>query len=77
MPKRGVYNVNPTGDGDWEVKEKGAERSVKVFEGKADAIARAKELAQKASLGQVVVRKDDGKIQTEYTYGEDPRRTPG
>jgi hypothetical protein len=77
MTNRRVYNVNPTGKGEWEVKEKGASRSVKSYEGKSDAIARAKELAKKAALGQVVIRKDDGKIQTEYTYGKDPRKTPG
>lgn len=77
MSKRRVYNVNPTGDGDWEVKGRRADRAVKVYDKKADAIERAKNLAQKGPLGQVVIRKSDGTIQTEYTYGEDPVRSKG
>lgn len=77
MSKRRVYNVNPTNSGDWEVKEKGAGRSVKVFEDKSAAVERAKELAKKPELGQVIVRKSDGKIQTEYTYGADPKNRKG
>jgi hypothetical protein len=77
MSKRRVYNVNPTNNGDWEVKEKGADRSVKVYEDKSAAIDRAKELAKIPALGQVVVRKADGKIQTEYTYGADPTNRKG
>lgn len=77
MSKRRVYNVNPTNKGDWEVKEKGADRSVKVYEDKSAAIGRAKELAKKPQLGQVVIRNADGKIQTEYTYGADPKNRKG
>ena len=39
---------------------------------KAEAIARAKELAKKQALGQVIIHKQDGTIQTEHTYGKDP-----
>lgn len=77
MSKRRIYNVNPTGDGDWEVKGRGADRAVKVFDNKTEAIERAKDLAQKGPLGQVVIRKSDGTIQTEHTYGEDPERSKG
>lgn len=77
MSKRRVYHVTPAGDGDWKVKEKGAERAVKILEDKVDALNLAKDLAKNAELGQVVVHGKDGVIQTEHTYGKDPEKTPG
>lgn len=77
MSKRRVYHVTPAGDGDWKVKEKGAERAVKILEDKSDALNLAKDLAKNAELGQVVVHGKDGVIQTEHTYGKDPEKTPG
>ena len=43
--------------------------------GQVETIARqhgAKEVAKNQPPSQVVVRKQDGTIQTEYTYGDDP-----
>jgi len=77
MSKRRVYHVLPTNGGDWKVKENLAERAVKIFEGKENALDLAKELAKKADLGQVVVHGKDGVIQTEYTYGQDPKKIKG
>jgi hypothetical protein len=51
--------------------------SDRAFETKAKALAQAKREAKAAPLGQVVVHRMDGVIQTEYTYGQDPRRTKG
>ena len=42
------------------------------YDTKAEAKARAKELAKKQVLGQVIIHKEDGTIQTEHTYGKDP-----
>lgn len=77
MTKRIVYNVQPAGGGDWEVKKTGATRASNVFANKADAIERGRELAKQPSLGQLRVKDGGGVIQTEYTYGADPRRTKG
>ena len=74
--KRDVYHVTPDGDG-WKVKKEGASRASASTGTKKPAIDRAKELAKKAPLGQVIIHKQDGSIQTEYTYGEDPRKRPG
>ncbi|HAM38064.1 MAG TPA: hypothetical protein DCP53_01495 [Elusimicrobia bacterium] len=71
MSRKVVY-VNPDGKGGWNVKSRGAEKSAGNFENKSRAIGRAKEIAKNAPLGQVVVKKTNGKIQTEYTYGKDP-----
>jgi hypothetical protein len=74
---RKVYHVVPDPKGGWAVKEeKNKNPSVKT-EKKVEAIIKAKELAKKAKLGQVIVHKKDGEIQTEYTYGEDPVKTKG
>lgn len=69
---RKVYHVTPAGDGDWKVKREGASRADSVHEGKADAVDRAKDLAKEASLGQIIIHGQDGKIKTEHTYGKDP-----
>lgn len=74
---RKTYHVTPTDNGDWRVKRATANRADSVHENKADAIERAKELAKSADLGQVKIHRSDGEIQTEYTYGKDPRKTPG
>ena len=73
---RHTYHVTPHGDA-WRVMRAGAGRADSVHASKAKAIARARELAKKATLGQVKVHGRDGGIQTEYTYGKDPRRFAG
>jgi uncharacterized protein YdaT len=69
------YHVTPTPNRDWRVKREGSKKAANVFENKSDAIERAKELAKKHSLSQVIVHSKK-KIQTEYTYGKDPKRYP-
>ena len=61
----------------WRVKCAGAVRADSMHERKSQAIARARQLATKSVLGQVTVHGRDGRIQAEYTYGEDPPRFPG
>ncbi|MEK6805729.1 MAG: DUF2188 domain-containing protein [Pseudomonadota bacterium] len=71
MSKRRIYDVKTSGD-EWVVKERGADRAVGVFENKTDAVERARQIANNQDLAQVVIRKMDGTIQTEHTYGSDP-----
>ena len=71
MNKRKTYDVSPSA-GRWEVKGRGAKRAVALFDTKTDAVARATTIAKKLPESQVVIRKADGTIQTEYTYGNDP-----
>lgn len=77
MAKRVQYRVLPTDGGDWKVKKTGGQRASAVEQNKQIAIERATELAKKAPLGQVVIHKQDMKIQKEYTYGKDPRKYRG
>ena len=44
---------------------------------KDEAIQEAKAMAKAAPLGQLIIHKQDHTIETEYTYGEDPRDIPG
>jgi len=76
MSKRVVYVVEPR-DGDWAVQRRGTERAAVVVESKADAINDARRLAQQHTLSQVVIKGENGRIERECTYGEDPRRFPG
>ena len=69
---RVTYHVTPNSDEGWDVKKEKADRASSNHDTKAEAIERAKELAKKQTLGQVVIHKKDGTIQIEYTYGEDP-----
>ena len=77
MGKRKVYHVTPSGKGGWNVQKEGAKRASDHLGTKAEAVARGKELAKSGSLGQIKIHGQDGRIQTEHTYGKDPERYKG
>ena len=77
MAERKIYHVTPHPDGGWKVQAEDASRASSIHETKAPAVERAKELAKRPSTGQVVIHKQNGKIQTEHTYGKDPCPPPG
>lgn len=72
MAKRKVYHVTKDSDGGWNVKKENAQRASGNFDTKNEAVQRSKELAKNAPLGQIKIHGQDGKIQTEHTYGKDP-----
>jgi len=72
MSNRKTYHVTPKPEGGWNVKGENASRASSSHDTKADAVDRAKELAKNQDLGQVIIHKKDGTIQTEHTYGKDP-----
>jgi len=72
IAKRSTYHVTKNKGGGWGVKKAGGQRSSGNFDTKSDAVQRGKELAKKAPLGQIKIHGQDGKIQTEHTYGKDP-----
>lgn len=79
MTDRAVFHVVPYDNG-WTLSRSGGHEDkgeLGAWDHKDLALARAKELAKAAPLGQVVVHGRDGKIQEEFTYGKDPRNTPG
>lgn len=72
--KRVTYHVVPHTDG-WAIKRN--RQVVETHPRKAEAVQAGRKLAKSHSKGQLVVHKKDGKIQTEYTYGADPRKSRG
>ena len=75
--ERIVYHVVPNSSGEkWVVSQERAEFR-RVFETKDEAVEFAKERARKEELGQVKVHKQDGNMEYESTYGEDPPEYPG
>jgi hypothetical protein len=70
---RVIYDVEPRPDGKWGVQRRGTDRAANVYDDKADAIARGRELCKEVGGdAQLVIRKANGQIETEYTYGNDP-----
>ena len=72
MAKRKVYHVTKRSDGEWQVKQEGASRASSVHGTKHEAVDQGRQTAKSAELGQLVIHKQDAKIQTEHTYGKDP-----
>lgn len=70
--KRIVYHVTKNQGSGWDVKKENGQRPSGNFRTKQDAVQRGKELAKNAPLGQIKIHGQDGKIQTEHTYGKDP-----
>jgi hypothetical protein len=77
MTKRKIYHVTKCKGGGWDVKEAGTHRCTEHSATKQEAIVRGRKLAQKSGLGQLIVHKLNGRIQTEYTYGSDPKHSRG
>ncbi|MFO8008317.1 MAG: DUF2188 domain-containing protein [Candidatus Brocadiia bacterium] len=72
MAKRKRYYVNPRPDGKWEVKAEGASRASSVHDRKQDAVQQGRQIARRHRPSQLIIKKQDGTIQAEYTYGKDP-----
>lgn len=72
MAIRRTYHITPNANGGWNVKAEDASRASSSHKTKAEAVTRGKELAKSQNLGQLVIHKQDGTIQIEYTYGKDP-----
>jgi hypothetical protein len=64
--------------GGWDAHPQSGSTGPSTHHGtKPPAVNAAKRAAKAADLGQVKVQKENGRLQTEYTYGEDPRRRRG
>jgi uncharacterized protein YdaT len=67
-----VYHVTPNDGDGWKVKKEGAKRASALFDNKADAVQRGKELAKAGGEGHIKIHKRNGRIQKEHTYKNDP-----
>lgn len=63
-----VYTENA-----WHVKLEHSPEPISTHHTQDEAIKSARALAKQAELAQVIVHGKDGKIQTECTYGKDPK----
>jgi len=79
MAARKVYHIvpNPGQEKDWKIKEENVDEPLGLFDNKEEAIEKAKEIAKANEPSQIIVHREDGQIQTEYTYGDDPREHKG
>lgn len=67
--------VSPDDEG-WKVKVVGNQKASAICDTKAEAVERAKEIAQNQRL-ELFVHNLDGKIGWKNSYGNDPRRIKG
>lgn len=75
-----VYHVvHKNADDGWHLEENA--RSIARFKTKDEAIDAGRKKGNNLHVGrkdaQLLIHREDGSIETEYTYGHDPRRTPG
>jgi len=76
MSDRTVFHVVPNANG-WEVKREGTGQTEFLVDDKDNAVNHARDLARSSEPSQVLIHTRDGKIETEHTYGNDPRNIPG
>jgi len=72
MAERKVYHVTKNQGTGWDVKKEGGKKASANFDTKQEAVQRGRGLAKNAPLGQIKIHGQNGKIQTEHTYGKDP-----
>jgi hypothetical protein len=79
MARTVVHLVHKNADDKWHLESAG--KDLGAFDTKQEAEERGKkvghDLGAKGQDAQLVVHRQDGSIETEWTYGHDPRRTPG
>jgi hypothetical protein len=77
---RSVVHIVPSERGrtrGWIVQSERTARAGDTYKTKDAAIVRGREIAKSSGLSQLVVHGKNGKIQFEWTYERDPRRTKG
>jgi hypothetical protein len=79
--KRQVFVVEPRDDGRWAFQRERSKRASRVFTTKSaaerEAERRGREIERAGGLAQVRVKTERGRIETEHTYGKDPRKSKG
>lgn len=74
-----LHLVHTNSDNRWHLKAEG--QVVGSFDTKEEALEEGKKrgnaLHGKGTNAQLVVHRQDGSIETEHTYGDDPTRHPG
>ncbi|HET6583575.1 MAG TPA: DUF2188 domain-containing protein [Nannocystaceae bacterium] len=66
------FHVMPTRGHRWAVVREGAKRASVLVLSKTEAVERARILASKVDLAQVIVHGPDGRVQSEFTCALEP-----
>ena len=74
--QRKVYHVTKQGD-QWKATERHASRASIAAETKAMVVKQTVAMAKRQQPSQVVIHKENGVIQEERTFGQDPEKYPG
>jgi hypothetical protein len=75
---RVIFHVVPESKAKvWHVKLQRNPAPVATFSTKEAAVAAGRSLAKAQPLGQLIVHLANGRIETEYTYGNDPANSAG
>jgi len=68
--------VEPRSGGRWAVQTDGTQRADSLHDRKADAVSRARELAENKKT-ELVIKNADGRIASKDSHCNDPRRIKG
>ncbi|QEC53608.1 uncharacterized protein DUF2188 [Anseongella ginsenosidimutans] len=71
MAKRKTYHVTKTEEG-WQGMLENGKRASVTGNTKEETLGKTIDLAKKQGNSSIIVHKQDGKIQEERTYGNDP-----
>ncbi|MGE3724545.1 MAG: DUF2188 domain-containing protein [Candidatus Sericytochromatia bacterium] len=75
---RVIYHVVPESKAKvWHIKLQRNPAPLATFTTKEAAVAAGRTLAKSQPLGQLIVHLANGRIETEYTYGNDPANSAG
>ena len=74
---RNRYFFDPNSKGGWDLKKEGAKRATRHFDTKEEGLGFSRPFVQEQQDSQLIIKKKDGVIQTEHTYGTDPKKYPG
>ena len=76
--KRNIYHVVHNNQTEkWDIKQAGLNYNINSFELKKDAEKIAVSMAKIVQPSQVKIHRLNGKIQKEWTYGNDPEKYLG
>jgi hypothetical protein len=73
---RTIYDLSPDGEG-WALRKRGGKQASRRFDTKAEGVEKSPGIVKGKGKSQLVIRKKDGTIQEERTYGDDPERRVG
>lgn len=76
MAQTPQISVEPRPDGRWAVQKDGTQRASRVLDRKEDAVDRARAQARREKA-ELVIKGEDGRIQSKDSHGHDSRTHKG